>query len=108
MLWNGSKVDQPRYLVVSDLPIKWGDLVKGLSKQSAEVVFWFLFTAYSEVRDNEDELKKGLLKGRLKLVVLKILIVFIWHTMLKKWLLRKDEIQSIAKKTWSKGEAKGM
>lgn len=83
MLWNGSKVEQSRYLVISDLLIKWGDLVKGLSKQSVEVVFSFLFTAYSEVRDNEDELKKGLLKGRLKLVVLKILIVFIWHTTLK-------------------------
>lgn len=83
LLWNGSKVEQSRYLVISDLLIKWGDLVKGLSKQSVEVVFSFLFTAYSEVRDNEDELKKGLLKGRLKLVVLKILIVFIWHTTLK-------------------------
>lgn len=77
MLWNGSKVEQPCYLVISDLPIKLSDLVKGLSKQSAKVAFWFLFTAYSEVQKNEDELKEGLLKGRLKWIVLKILIVFI-------------------------------
>lgn len=89
MLWNGSKVEQPCYPVISDLAIKLGGLVKGLSKQIAEVAFWFLFNAYSEMQENEDELKKGLLKRRLKLIVLKILIIFIWHTMLKEMAFEK-------------------
>lgn len=61
MLRSGSEFSQHCYLEISEQPIKLGDLVKCISKQSVEVAFWFLLAAYSKMQENKDDIKKELL-----------------------------------------------
>lgn len=84
-------------------------LVKCISKQSVEVAFWFLVAAYSKIQENKITKESTVWR---EMGIDKFENSYNFHMAhndkIKKWLLRKDEIQGTAKKTWSKDEAKGI
>lgn len=86
-----------------------GDLTKETSSQNAEGATWFLFAAYSKMQEKR-ELLKELFKQKVpRLAGFEYFqpLQMANDTMMKKWLLSKDQIRA-ARNAWPKDEANSI